>query len=98
MGILESLAPLLVSLGKIVVDYATANAEKRAELIAQADADYAKCKATILGLAAAVSDADAAADAIADAKPSAVVAAAEHVEQPAGPNPVPLAEEETTKP
>lgn len=69
MGIVEALVPLLVSLGKIVSDYITANAEQRAALIAQADADYAACKATILGLAAQVASNDENADKIAAEKP-----------------------------
>lgn len=71
MGIVETLVPLLLSLGKVVAEYATANAEKRQQLIAQADADYAKCRDTVLGLAGEVQANDAAADAIADGKPEA---------------------------
>jgi hypothetical protein len=79
MAILTALIPLLISLGKIVAEYATANAEQRKALIAQADADFEQCKATVLGLAVQVTANDAAADAIADSKPSAVATSAEEI-------------------
>lgn len=71
MGIVEALLPLAVTLTKIVVENVTATAARRAELLAEADAEFAKCRATVLGLMAQVAASDAAADAIADAKPSA---------------------------
>ena len=84
MGLVESLVPLLLSLGKIAAEYATANAAQRADLIAQADAEYAACRDRILGLAQVIIENDAAADAAADAKDA--------------PNPTVLVNPDDTKP
>jgi hypothetical protein len=67
-AIVEAVAQLLIKLIPVALEYVDASEERKAELRAKADADYAACKARVFSLDAAIEAGNAAADAAAAAK------------------------------
>ncbi len=68
-SLVEMVTGLAAKLINIGVQHGTASEEERAELLAQADLDYAECRAVIAGMDAAIAKNNAEADAAAEAKP-----------------------------